>query len=240
VRSARLLVPVVCTLSLATVFLPGTRADDPWGGAMAAQRILLTMARAYGTCTSYRDTGVVRTVYVKPNGRRTVLKPFRTAFVRPDRFRFEYREPKDHGEPSRCIVWRQGTKVRAWSDARPGVQDRGSLAAALAGVARGSGGSAHTVPAMLMRLEIGRGRPVELKRMRRVGDRMLGKIDCYLVQGRYDEAPATFWVEKRTGLLWRVDSQHDFGTFRTQETTTYTPSFKGEIPASLLALDTPR
>jgi hypothetical protein len=238
-RAARLVVPAILTLGLALAFSPEGRGDDPWGGAMAAQRVLLTMARAYGTCLSYRDTGLVRTTYLKPNGKRTVLKPFSTAFVRPDRFRFEYREPRAQGKQSRCIVWRQRKKVRTWEDARPGAQGPGSLATALAAAARGSGGSAHTVPAMLMRIEVGGGRPVELERMRRIEDRMLGKVDCYLVQGRYDDAPATFWVEKRTGLLWRIDSQHDFGTFRTQETTTYKPSFNAAIPPTLLAFNAP-
>ncbi|MGH7731561.1 MAG: hypothetical protein ACRENJ_09980 [Candidatus Eiseniibacteriota bacterium] len=46
------------------------------------------MAKAYGECTSYYDSGVVRLVFVTADGNFTEEKPFTTAFVRPDRFRF--------------------------------------------------------------------------------------------------------------------------------------------------------
>src|SRR5262249_45207002 len=82
-------------------------ADEPKPDALKAQDVLDRMAKAYAGCKSYRDTGVVKTVFVEATGNRTVEKPFRTAFVRPDRFRFEYTE-KRGGREDRYIVWRKG------------------------------------------------------------------------------------------------------------------------------------
>ncbi|MCX6930594.1 MAG: hypothetical protein NT154_46420 [Verrucomicrobia bacterium] len=44
------------------------------------------MATTYPTCKSYRDSGAVTNVF---SPQHTDVKPFRTAFVRPDQFRFE-------------------------------------------------------------------------------------------------------------------------------------------------------
>src|SRR5262245_14319430 len=67
-------------------------ADEPKPDALKAQDVLDRMAKVYASCKSYGDTGIVTTVFVEATGNRTVEKPFKTAFVRPDRFRFEYAE----------------------------------------------------------------------------------------------------------------------------------------------------
>ncbi len=60
---------------------------------MSPEQILAAMAEAYATCASYRDAGVVTTRFLHPDGGGfTTTRPFRTAFVRPGRFRFEYRD----------------------------------------------------------------------------------------------------------------------------------------------------
>src|ERR1044071_9484572 len=65
----------------------------------------------YAECSSYHDTGKVTTVFFENDRQRTVEKPFQTAFVRPDRFRFEYR---DESLPAgtRYIIWRVGANVQ--------------------------------------------------------------------------------------------------------------------------------
>lgn len=63
--------------------------------ALTPKQILARMAKAYSECKSYSDTGLVKTVYISDNGRKRIVeKPFTTAFIRPDRFRFEYKEQK--------------------------------------------------------------------------------------------------------------------------------------------------
>ena len=57
---------------------------------LGANEVLDRMAKAYAGCSSYRDPRVVTSVFVNSQRQRTVEKPLLTAFVRPDRFRFEF------------------------------------------------------------------------------------------------------------------------------------------------------
>src|SRR3972149_6323635 len=57
---------------------------------LAPETILLKMARVYRTLRSYRDSGEVRTTLLTDGGRAGNDRPFRTAFVRPDRLRFQF------------------------------------------------------------------------------------------------------------------------------------------------------
>src|SRR4051812_21740201 len=96
---------------------------------LTAQDILDRMANAYAGCKSYQDSGQVQTVFIQLNSRRTDKKPFTTAFVRPDHFRFEYKSIKAGGDEARYIVWRRGAEVQTWWDIRPGVEKPDSLEA---------------------------------------------------------------------------------------------------------------
>jgi hypothetical protein len=64
----------------------------------------------YATCSTYRDTGEATMVFIKgprPTDRRTHALEFRTEFVRPDRFLFEYtnRDVGPKSEWKRYVVW---------------------------------------------------------------------------------------------------------------------------------------
>ena len=54
---------------------------------LSAKDIIKHMNHAYGTSNSYSDSGVVQIVFINVDGRRTVEKSFKTAFIRPNRFR---------------------------------------------------------------------------------------------------------------------------------------------------------
>jgi outer membrane lipoprotein-sorting protein len=136
-----------CCLITATVVLP-LSADEPKPQALKAQDVLDRMAKAYAGCKSYRDSGVVKTVFIEATGNRDVEKPFTTAFVRPDRFRFEYKEEAG-GQERRYIVWRKGKEVQTWWDVKPGVEKPESLNLALAG-ATGVSGSSEPVREVLL------------------------------------------------------------------------------------------
>src|SRR5262245_30622258 len=97
-----LVTSAACCLITAVVVLP-VSADEPNPEGLKAQDVLDRMAKAYAGCKSYRDSGVVKTVFIEATGNRTVEKPFTTAFVRPDRFRFEYKEEAG-GQERRYIV----------------------------------------------------------------------------------------------------------------------------------------
>src|SRR5262249_47398083 len=120
---------------------------------MNPEQILAALAEVYAECRSYRDAGRVVTRFLPAGDRRphSSVRQFATAFVRPGRFRFEYRQRyREEDAWDRYIVWAHGAEVRTWWDVRPGVEEAKSLGMALAGATGVSGGSAHTVPALLL------------------------------------------------------------------------------------------
>jgi outer membrane lipoprotein-sorting protein len=215
------------------------RADEPESDALKAQDVLDRMAEVYAGCESYRDTGVVKTVFVLAAGNQTVEKPFKTAFVRPDRFRFEYTAQRG-GRQDRYIVWREGKEVQTWWDVKPGVMKPESLELALAGATGVSGGSAHTVPALLLPKDIGGWRLTDLTEAKRAEDAMIDKVDCAQIEGKFGNASMTVWIDKKTFLVRRIDSKKKFEKFSTEETTTYDPVIDDEIPDKSLEFDPPK
>src|SRR4051794_40464398 len=132
---------------------------------MTAEQILEGMAAVYAGCRTYRDTGRVHTRFLTRRGRLDFesTKPFRTAFVRPDRFRFEFASHfPGQAEMHRFIVHMAGRVVQTWWDLRPGVERQSRLGMALAGATGVSGGAAHTVPALLLPRRVGGRRLTDL------------------------------------------------------------------------------
>ena len=194
------------------------------------------------------------------------MRPFSTAFVRPDRVRFEFRSTFNGGEWDRYIVWASSKEVATWSDIRPGIGRDRSLALALAGATGVSGGSAYTVPSLLALDEMEPGRLTRLSDLEHLEDGKLGDIDCFRVRGQFivhidpeelerarerfqkltgsslgvpEEEPETLWIDKATFLLRRLDHQARFESFRTGETTIYDPAMELPIPEKNLRFDPP-
>jgi outer membrane lipoprotein-sorting protein len=229
-----------CCLITAVMVRPAS-ADEPKPEALQAGHVLDRMAKAYAHCKSYRDSGVVRTMFIEATGKRTVETRFATAVVRPDRFRFEYEAKQIDGREFRCIVWRSGNEVQTWSNVDLGLEKPKSLDSAVAGVVGVSGGSAHTVPALLLPNDVTGRRLTDMTEAKRVEDSKLGKVDCFRIEGNFvKDHPITIWIDKKTFLVRRIDSRQKFAAFCTEETTSYDPVFDEEIPDRKLEFDPPK
>ncbi|MFM8175195.1 MAG: hypothetical protein ACKN81_16750, partial [Pirellulaceae bacterium] len=178
-----IIMSVACCLFTGAVVMP-VSAQDTNLQMLKAQDVLDLMAKVYANCKAYQDTGVVTTVFIGANGNHTVEKPFTTAFVRPDRFRFEYVEKETGGQARRYIVWRKGKAVQTWWDVKPGVENPGSLELALGAATGVSGGSAHKVPSMLLPKEVGGWRLTNITEAERIDDAKLEKVDCFRIEGK--------------------------------------------------------
>jgi hypothetical protein len=238
-----LLCPFVSTIAVAGDN-SGTEPDE-----RSADQIIALVTETYKSCGTYRDSGVATTLFIHPDGRTdTEKQPFTTAFVRPGRFRFEYRheffqnqeKPGTPLKPNRHIIWRQGQDVRTWWDIRPGVETQSSLHLALAGAYGVSSASSGEIPALLLPQEVSGGRLRYLHEPTRLQNAELGNVNCIRIQGQdYETNLVTFWIDSNTLLIRRVDSGHDFGSFRTEVTMTYNPVINDPIPEEKLAFDPP-
>jgi Predicted periplasmic protein (DUF2092) len=228
----RFVLLTACGGLLAMLLQTQATADD-----LTAKQIVERMAKEYAQCKSYRDSGVVKTVFIGTDRQRTVEKPFTTAFVRPDRFRFEYKDDKER----RYIVWRDGKDVQTWWDVTPGIKKPASLRSALAAATGVSSGSAHAVPALLIPDEVGGRRLTGITEAKRIEDAKLDKVDCFRIQGQYGGYPRTLWVDKKTFLVRRIDLERKLGVdFRTERTWIYEPVIDGEISDKMLEFNLPR
>ncbi len=229
-----------CSGLLVTLLLTQATAQELKTDNLTANHILDRMAKAYANCERYRDSGVVKTVIIQTDHTRIVEKPFTTAFVRPDRFRFEYRKKEGYFPEQRYIVWRQGKEVQTWWNIQPEIGKPDSLDLALAGATGVSGGSAHTVPALLLPDEVSGRRLTDMTELERVQDVAHGTVDCFRIRGRYANIPRTIWIDKVTFLVRRIEGEHRFDGFRTETTTTYDPVIDSEIPDDDLDFNPPR
>jgi outer membrane lipoprotein-sorting protein len=227
-------------LSFAFLFLMvlPVYGEEPAPEELTARQILERVARTYSECRSYRDSGVVETIFIRTDRKRTVKKPFSTAFVRPDRFRFEYSEDQCE-EQDKYIIWQDGDEVLTWWDIRPGIEEPPSLGMAIAGATGVSSGSANTIPALLLPKEICGYAVVDLAGAKRIDDATCEKDECFRIEGDWFGSPTTIWIDKATYLIRRIDSSHQFEDFRTEDTTTYEPEINGDIPDKLLEFDPP-
>jgi outer membrane lipoprotein-sorting protein len=189
------------------------------------------MATTYANCKTYQDTGVVEFVYDR--GTRTESRPFKTAFVRPDRFRFEY---SVRGKAkSRHIVWARADDVRTWWDVTQRVDTPPSLGLAVAGASGVSGGSAHTIPALLLPTEVGGRHLTDVTEANQIADATLDNVQCHRVVAKFGGSPITIWIDPKNYTVRRIDWQDA----RVQVTTTYHPVLDEEIGDTQLEFDAP-
>jgi outer membrane lipoprotein-sorting protein len=252
--------------ALAKFGLAQTAVSEAEEKDLSAAEILERMAKIYAKCKTYQDTGCVTIVFTSADGQHTDKRPFSTAFVRPDRFRFEFKSSFDGSKWHRYIVWAEGKDVRTWWDIRPGVEKQSSLSLGLAGPTGVSGGSAHTIPSHLMPDSIGGKRFTDLTELKLLEDAKLGGVDCFRIKGKLvinldptelervrkkvrkvtgkdptpsKRGPETLWIDKSTFLLRRIDEETQFDNFRTESTTTYEPLIDERIADKQLKFDPP-
>ncbi len=219
--------PAMCrilTLIVACAVFAGSAAERTSAEDMSAQQILEKMAATYANCKSYHDSGAV-TNYFSPE--HTDVKPFRTAFVRPDQFRFEYDDP---GPDKSYVVWAKGDEVQTWWYVRPGVQIPPSLERGIAGATGVSGGSAHTIPVLLLPDRIGGRSVAELTDLTRLSDEAVDDMPCFKLRGKFADQPTTLWLEKGTYLIRRMVEESQLA----RTTTVYRPEIDKEISADEL------
>ena len=207
--------------------------------SITAKEIVERMGNTYTSCQTYRDSGIVTELIIFGGNEDTREKPFCTVFIRPDRYRFEYKEMKRNNKEYRYIIWRNGKDVQTWWDVKPGIKKLQSLEFALAGATGVSGGSAYTIPTMLVPQEIRGRRLTDMTEMKRIEDVKINKVDCFCIQGLYAGNPRTLWICKKTFLVRRIYEEGKFDNVSTQSTTTYNPYINREITEKMLKFDPP-
>src|SRR5688572_17628389 len=211
------------TLALGVFVFAGV-AYSAHGQSLSAQQILDRTMSVYASCNSYVDEGEVRTIFLQRNGRRTVIKPFTTAFVRPSDFRFEYQDRRGEEEWNSYIIWKDAESVKTWWAIRPGVETPRDLPYALGAAAGVSSGSSSTVPTLLMpEMTLGN-RIKSLSELKLIGEEAVSGRNAYKIEGTdLRKNNLTLWVDSESMLIVKIFQKVSFENFETETTTTYKP-----------------
>lgn len=207
----------------------------------SAFRLFNQMIAAYESCQSYLDMGRVQTVFLTKQGRRTVVKPFSTAFVRPDAFRFEFQSRRGEEEWDRYIVWKQGTAVKSLWTMNKQEREFGQLSLALAGALGVSSRASHIIPILLMPDSINSESLKTLKELKLLGEEPVEKRAAYKIEGQdFRGVTMTVWLDKESQLILKVFQKNKVEpvnggeSFETETTFFYEPQINAKVPAARL------
>ena len=222
-------------------------AADP--ASLSPVKILLTMKKVYAGCRSYRDAGTVRTSSESEGSRFGGETPFKTAFVRPGPFRFEFVDTGLGDRASKVVLWWNGAEVHSWWDAQPGERLSESLQQALDAAAGISGGASLRVPGMLLPRVVGAGAP--LVAPERIADAADRGVWCFRLGGKSRATPytqttgsitvtvqdesVTLWIDRARFLLRKIEDVKTLSTYRLTRTTTYEPELDVDLSPEQLA-----
>ena len=220
-------------LCLAALVSPVIAETPPAEHPQTADDIIRHMKTLYAGSQTYRDLGVVKDVFLKPNGSHSMEKPFTTAFVRPDRFRYEFREAPPGQSERRFIIQQNGSRLRVHWDLKHDMQ-LPTLDRAIAAATGVSSESAITVPGMLLPKEITWRRAIRFNEPMRMQDEKLGDSDCFRIRDRFGRSIVTYWIDKESFLLRKMFKETAFDDFLVKSTTTYAPELNGDVDPKLL------
>jgi RNA polymerase sigma factor (sigma-70 family) len=216
----------------------GRAADSP-------EQIIAVMAKTYADARSYEDEGEVTIVFVDgPTGRFTVKRPFSTKFVRPKLYRYEFTERAGdgEGERKRFVIWSDAAPERSryWWTVQPKIEE-GPLAMSIASGTGISGGSAFTVPNLLMPDTLPGPPLTGLKDLKLVGEEAVDEAPCYKIEGKSRRGdPETAWIDKATSLVRKIFTTNQIPGTAVEQTTTYRPRVNVEIPPQQFVFEPPK
>jgi hypothetical protein len=211
--------------------------DPPLRVSAKADKLIERVAEVYRTTKSYRDSGII-IEYEKDGETERERVTFKTVFVRPGRFRFEWAEPWPIGGTARRVVWSNEKETKTWWQiplARDFEDDDGSLNMAIAGATGVSHTAVHTIPVLLMSPSIC-GRTIrDLVRPRIERDTTLEDRRVWVVAGIYaDHYIMHVYIDKETLLIRRIDESQREDHALLDRTTMYAPELDPKIADSEL------
>ncbi len=223
---------------------PKSTVKDP-----KAKAIVEAMYAAYAACKTYQDTGTVNF--------EGSTATFETRFKRPYQFYFEFTTAGGIMPPGRHVLWTHGQRTKysgaffgtqyeedtvltdMWP-AMPGLEAKDQpLGLAIASFTGISYRSAHTVPRMLFPVSCKDGMNyATMPDFVYEGTKTDRSVECDVLFGK--EWGERIWVDKKTHLLWRVETDQSMGGMRFVSSTVYSPKVDAEIKDEQLTFVPPK
>lgn len=209
------------------------------GPDLTAEEIISRMLKEYESCQSYQDEGNVETQF--PNS--TDIHLFSTAFVRPNRFRFESAEQLPPDRPSRrVVVWRDGDLIRSWWAANKELREFHELDIALAGPSAVSGGSAIRISRLLMSPQfLPQWGKFYFKNAKLLGEEKANGVPCYKLEitRPANAGNETIWIDQEQFLIRKVLEEVRADGVKATTITTYHPQVNIDLDPAMFTFVPP-
>jgi hypothetical protein len=230
--------------------IPETPIVPPADDGPDVEAILKRMEAVYAEAKSYRDLGVIETVYFTGGlaGQHAGWTPFRTEFVRPDRLRFEY-ETFDHptaggfGHEVSAVVWRDGEQGDLWwTLERIELPDRSPTMGfhSANGVTQG----ASTRIARLLTPGEWSWTGLGLQVPTLIGRQVVDGVDCFRIEDRQplrQTGTSIVWIDVERYLVRRVLVEYmEQGEVQSRIMTVYRPELDAAIDESRFSFSPPQ
>jgi hypothetical protein len=174
---------------------------------MEASLILQNLADRYSQCHTYSDSGIVD--FDDVHGKKEQIE-FRTCFIRPGYFSFEWQDygPNRGKSTDFSTLWSMDGKIR--TPRRWGVKENKSLSMAIAGATGCSAGSAHIVPPLLLEdLRRESKHLLQLTDLQVLRNEVLDDSEYYVLQGAlFKPGDHILWISTNDFALHRVYVDH--------------------------------
>lgn len=179
-----------------------------------AQEIIKRMGEKYADFSSYQDTGFIETTFIINSGKQVSRKPFKTYFVRPNLFRFEWRAQFHPESPwILCVLWCDGKDTFTyWESGK--LDKMKSLLDGISANAGVSSGGTTTIPCMLLKSGC-HFTLINLQNLYLIGEDKLEGDKCYIIEGTDTKIEKKYklWIGKKDPLLYKLESQMKFKDF---------------------------
>jgi hypothetical protein len=220
--------------------VPAAPAPAPKPQLPAAADLFQNVEAAYAHATSYADHGSVTDAFTTAQGNHSNMKTFETAFIRPDRFRFEYR--KDGDATRAYIIWADHGSVHSrWYVKQNAVEEAPSLMRAIAAATGVSSGTAYIVPHLLMPTDLPGASLTAIADARVEGTEFIAGHPCYKVTGTPRNArPRTLYIDAQSYAVRRIVERAHLTPpagepFDVETTIEYDPALNGTVTDAQLA-----
>jgi len=210
--------------------------------ATRAQEILTKMLAAYQACKSYRDTGEVTNKRDAEGMSLEGKHTFSTAFVRPDRFRFESKGNMFGRGPDRDhVIWAVDGAIRIWATGDAAAREHKTIGESLYRFLGTSGGSAGLAPRLLIGEHNWMHLPNHLRSPKLLAEEKIGGVLCYKIQGQPHGGEKrdrhTVRIDNKSYLIRKmVEKASKLGT----TTMTYKPEIDVDIADDAFTFAPPR
>ncbi len=173
------------------------------GTAMEPSHILRCVADKYARCLSYSDCGIVD--FDDVEGKKEQLE-FRTHFIRPKYFCFEWQDygPRRGKSTDFSMLWSMSGETLTryqW-----GIEDKDNLHLAVCGATGCSAGAANLVPSLLVEeIREGSNHLLRLADLKLLRNEKMNEQDCYVLQGTlHKSGDHILWISAEDFVVLRV------------------------------------